>query len=287
MGENNIAYVPPVDSVAEFRIQTNSYDAQYRHTTGGIVNVSTKSGTNELHGSVYGFWKRPSWSANLFQNNAYGRERPNTTLNLHGFQVGGPVFVPKVFDGRNKLFFMVNFEDWREDWAQPLQRSVPQPELLTGDFSKLVNPQGQQIRIFDPLTATAANNYTRSPFPVNTIPANRLNPIAQNVLRFFPAPNTTSPGRNYGENNFFDGENVAKDRFYNLLPVAVPAHQRSRDGRLGQHTDQQPDSQHPRIVQPLHREVEFLRGAGLRRTHARVAGLAHQRAADRGPLPAL
>ena len=94
MGGNNIAYVPPVDSVAEFKIQTNSYDSQYGHTNGGIVNVSTKSGTNELHGSVYGFWKRPTWSANLFQNNAYARPRPEITYNLYGFQAGGPVFVP-------------------------------------------------------------------------------------------------------------------------------------------------------------------------------------------------
>jgi hypothetical protein len=91
MGENNIAYVPPVDSVAEFRIQTNSYDAQYGHTNGGIVNVSTKSGTNDVHGTVYGFYKRADWAANLFQNNAYDRPRTDTRLNNQGFQLAGPV----------------------------------------------------------------------------------------------------------------------------------------------------------------------------------------------------
>jgi hypothetical protein len=217
MGGNNIAYVPPVDSVAEFKIQTNSYDAQYGHTNGGIVNVSTKSGTNDLHGSVYGFWKRADWAANLFQNNAYGRERPPTTLNIYGFQVGGPVYVPKVFDGRNKLFFMMNYEDYFEEWPQPLQRSIPTPEMLQGDFSRMTNAQGQLIRIYDPLTANAGNNYARTPFPGNIIPASRVSPIAQNVLNYFPDPNASSPGRAYSENNFFNGANAAVDNFYNLL----------------------------------------------------------------------
>lgn len=217
MGGNNIAYVPPVDSVQEFKIFTNTYDAQYGHTNGGIVNVSTKSGTNELHGAVYGFWKRPDWQANLFQNNAYSRPRPSTVLNIHGFQVAGPVVVPKVFDGRNKLFFMINYEDYYEEWPQPLQRSVPAPEFLQGDFSKLVDAQGRQIRIFDPLTANAGNNYTRTPFAGNIIPAGRISPIAQKTLSVFPQPNTSSPGRSYSENNYFDGANVAVDNFYNLV----------------------------------------------------------------------
>jgi hypothetical protein len=80
MGGNNIAYVPPVDSVQEFKISTNSFDAQYGHTNGGIVNVTTKSGTNELHGSAYTFMKRSSWNANLFQNNAKAQPRPQSTL---------------------------------------------------------------------------------------------------------------------------------------------------------------------------------------------------------------
>jgi hypothetical protein len=155
--------------------------------------------------------------ANLFQNNAYGRARPATTLNIHGFQVGGPVYVPKVFDGRNKLFFMVNYEDYFEEWPQVLSRNVPAPEFLQGDFSKLVDPQGRQVRIFDPLTATAENNYTRTPFASNMIPANRINPVAQKLLGYYAKPNTTSPGRVYTEGNYFNGENFAVDNFYNLV----------------------------------------------------------------------
>jgi hypothetical protein len=217
MGGNNIAYVPSVDTVAEFRVQTNSYDAQYGHTNGGIVNVSTKSGTNDLHGSVYGFWKRTDWAANSFQNNANGRERTPTTLNIHGFQVGGPVMFPKLFDGRNKLFFMIGYEDYFEEWPQVLTRSVPAPEFLQGDFSNLRSANNQLIQIYDPLTANAANNYTRSPFPGNRIPQNRLNPIALNALRYYPAPNTTSAGAAYSQNNYYNGENFAEDNFYNLM----------------------------------------------------------------------
>ena len=77
-GINNIAYVPPVDAVQEFKIQTNSYDAQYGHTSGGIVNVSLKSGTNAVHGTVYEFARRKAWDANSFQNNAAGRSQRRT-----------------------------------------------------------------------------------------------------------------------------------------------------------------------------------------------------------------
>jgi hypothetical protein len=80
-----------------------------------------------------------------------------------------------------------------------------------------VDPQGRQIRIFDPLTATAANNYTRMPFAGNMIPQNRISPMAQRILDYFPEPNTTSPGQAYGQSNFFKGENFAIDNFYNLL----------------------------------------------------------------------
>ena len=217
MGENNIAYVPPVDSVAEFRIQTNSYDAQYGHTNGGIINVSTKSGTNELHGTVYGFYKRADWAANSFQNNGNGRPKTDTKLDNQGFQVAGPVIFPKLFDGRNKLFFMVNYEDWRENWPQVLTLSVPQPEFLTGDFSKLVDANGRQIRIFDPLTATAENGYTRTQFPGNIIPPSRISQTALNILKTYPAPNNVAPGQIYGRNNYYNSENFAVDRFYNLL----------------------------------------------------------------------
>src|SRR5262245_52128524 len=119
-GGNNIALVPPVDSVQEFKIQTNSYDAQYGHTGGGIINVSLKSGTNALHGSGYEFLRREWMDAASFQNNAARRPRDPHYLDQYGIQVGGPIILPKLYNGRNRSFFMVNYERYREGTPRPI-----------------------------------------------------------------------------------------------------------------------------------------------------------------------
>jgi hypothetical protein len=220
-GGNNLAYVPPVDAVAEFKIQTNSYDAQYGKTAGGVVNVSLKSGTNALHGTLYEFLRRNSLDANSFQNNARGIDRSGHFLDQYGGAIGGPIFIPKLYNGKDKSFFFFNYEGYREGTPTPLNLSVPQPEFLSGDFSKLVDSQGRPIIIYDPNTgrADAAGNFIRDAFPGNIIPANRLNPTAQKILGFFPKANTVTPGFGYAQNNLFvaGGENLDADSFYNLV----------------------------------------------------------------------
>ncbi|HEY3840909.1 MAG TPA: carboxypeptidase-like regulatory domain-containing protein, partial [Bryobacteraceae bacterium] len=214
-GTNNIAYVPPADAVQEFKIQTNSYDAQYGHTSGGIVNVSLKSGTNDAHGTVYEYARRRAWDANSFQNNAVGAPKGNHYLDQFGGQLAGPVYLPKVYDGRNKTFFLFAYERYREDTPRPYTLSVPAPEFSTGDFSKLVNGAGQRVVIYDPSTGQNVNgNWVRQPFPNNIVPSGRISPIAQKILSYFPAPNTTTPGQPYSQSNFyFDAPD--KDSFYN------------------------------------------------------------------------
>jgi hypothetical protein len=216
-GTNNLAYVPPVDAVQEFKIQTNSYDAQYGHTSGGIVNVSLKSGTNSPHGTVYEFARRKAWDANAFQNNAVGLPKGEHYLDQYGGQLAGPVYVPNLYDGRNKSFFLFDYERYRENTPRPYTLSVPAPEFLNGDFSKLVNGVGQQITIYDPSTGQNVNgSFVRQPFPGKIIPGNKINPIAQKILGYFPAPNTTSLGQGYAQGNqFFDAPD--KDSFYNQV----------------------------------------------------------------------
>lgn len=216
-GGNNLAYVPPVDSVQEFKIQTNSFDAQYGKTGGGIVNVTLKSGTNELHGTVYEFMRRRWLDANSFQNNARRVERANHYLDQYGGLLSGPVMIPKVWNGRNRTFFMVNYEGYREGTPNPINASVPSPEFLNGDFSKLRTAQGDLIRIYDPETGREVNGqWVRTPFPGNVIPPNRINPIAQRILSFYPKPNTTSPSLDYSRGNLFISPNIATDDFYNF-----------------------------------------------------------------------
>src|SRR6266496_1593413 len=194
-GSNNIAYVPPVDSVQEFKIQTNSYDSQYGHTGGGIINVSLKSGTNQLHGTVYEFARRKGWDANSFQNNAQRLPKDAHYLDQFGWQVEGPILIPKIYDGRNKSFFMFNYEDYREGTPRPQTLSVPAKEFLDGDFSKNVDGQGRLITVYDPRTGRDVNGvWTRDPFAGNLIPKDRINPIGKNILGYFPAPNVHTAG---------------------------------------------------------------------------------------------
>jgi hypothetical protein len=219
-GGNNIAYVPPVDSVQEFRIQTNSYDAQYGHTGGGIINVSLKSGTNAFHGTAYEFLRRRPLDANSFQNNAARRPRDEHYLDQYGWQFEGPVYLPKLYDGRNRSFFMVNYERYREGVPRPYTVSVPEPEMLTGDFSNLADSQGRRITIFDPASGRNVGGvWTRDAFAGNRIPANRINPVAQKILSFHPKPNQRLAGEAYSSNNyFFSGPDaVDRDSFYNLV----------------------------------------------------------------------
>jgi hypothetical protein len=236
-GGNNIAYVPPVDSVQDFKIMTNTYDAQYGKTTGGIINVNLKSGANDFHGSVYEFMRREWLDANDFRLNANKQPKPKHYLDQYGFQVGGPVMFPWLYNGKDKTFFMFNYEGYREGIPQPLNLTVPQPEFLNGDFSKLVDNQGRPILIYDPLSGVADSSvpggWRREPFkcdatgnpiggvvggtPCNKIPANRINPIAKKLLGFFAQPNRVDPTQGYGRNNLLVAPNLAPDRFWNWV----------------------------------------------------------------------
>ncbi len=219
-GGNNLAYVPPVDSVQEFKIQTNSYDAQYGKSGGGVVNVVLKSGTNRVHGSLYEFARRNALDANSFQNNARAAEKDGHYLDQYGIQLDGPLFLPKIYNGRNKTFFLFNYEGYREGTPQPLILSVPEPEMINGDFSRLVDSRGRRIGIYDPATGrNVGSTWTRNLFPNNVIPKDRINPIARNIAGYYPAPNTRTDGLGYAQSNYFvsGGQNPATDRFYNLV----------------------------------------------------------------------
>ncbi|MBI3208797.1 MAG: carboxypeptidase regulatory-like domain-containing protein [Candidatus Solibacter usitatus] len=219
-GGNNLAYVPPVDSVREFKIQTNSYDAQYGRSGGGSVNVVLKSGENPFHGAVYEYMRRNWLDANSFQNNARGASKDGHYLDQYGVQLDGPVYFPKLYNGRNKTFFLFNYEGYREGSPQPLILSVPEPEMRGGDFSKLFDARGRKITVYDPISGRNVNSvWTRDPFPDNIIPKDRIHPIASKIASYFPAPNTKTAGADYAQSNYFvsGGVNPAQDRFYNLV----------------------------------------------------------------------
>lgn len=216
-GGNNIAYVPPVDSVQEFKIMTNTYDAQYGKTTGGIINVNLKSGTNSYHGTVYEFMRREWLDATDFRLKARKAGKAKHWLDQYGFQVDGPVSVPWLYNGKDKTFFMFNYEGYREGVPQPLNLSTVAPEFLNGDFSKLVDGAGKPIVIYDPLSGNLANNYVRTPFAGNIIPTTRINPIAKKILGYYPKPTANDPLAGYSKNNLFLAPNIATDGFWNWV----------------------------------------------------------------------
>ncbi len=176
-----VAYVPQVEGTGEFKVQTTSYDAQYGWTTGGVVNIITKSGTNGFHGAAYEFLQNTKLNANTFQNNRAGLPRENSHIHTYGGDINGPI-------KRDKLFFAFAYEYIRQVIPDPFVTSVPTAEQKQGDFSQTLFAANSVQQIYDPLT-TAGNPLTRTPFAGNRIPASRITPIAAGVLRLIPEGN--------------------------------------------------------------------------------------------------
>jgi hypothetical protein len=187
-----VIHVPTMESVQEFKVLTNTYDAQYGRTGGGIITIVTKSGGNDLHGSAFEYFQNAKLNANQFELNAAGIRKSPNNINVFGFQVSGPVILPKIFNGKNRLFWTISYEGLRQRSADPGVVTVPQTEWRNGDFSTLLNAQGQQVLIYDPLT-TAADG-TRQPFAGNRIPANRISNVARQALQYYPAPTSNGVG---------------------------------------------------------------------------------------------
>ncbi len=223
-GGNNIAYVPPADAVEEFKIQTNSYDAQYGRTAGGVVNMSLKSGTNVFHGSGYEYYRRKWLDANSFLLNSRpqpgGQKAPKVEhyLDQYGFSLGGPIQIPGLYNGKNKTFFYFVGERYREGTPAPLFSTVPTEAMRRGDFSGLVDAQGRQIIIYDPATGRDVNGvWTRDPFPNNQVPQDRFDPLSVKLLQYYPLPNTTTAGVAPWQQNLQYAEHFNKDKFWNWV----------------------------------------------------------------------
>ncbi len=185
-----VIHVPTMDSIQEFKILLNTYDAQYGRTGGGIVTIVTKGGNNDLHGTAFEYFQNDKLNANQFELNAGGKVRPPMNINMYGFQVSGPVFIPKTFDGRNKLFWMLAYEAMKQRSADPAIVTVPEMAWRGGNFSTLYNAAGAQVLIYDPLTTKSDG--TRTPFAGNVLPSARLAKMATESLKYYPAP--TSAG---------------------------------------------------------------------------------------------
>jgi len=213
--ENNVSnlqtgYTPIQDSVQEFAVITNSLEAQYGRTGGGVISVVTRGGTNDYHVSAYDFLRNSKLDANTWSNNRNGVPLAAFQQNQFGGTVGGPLSIPKIYNGKNKTFFFFSEQTQRARRGTSSQASVPIAAWLNGDFSNLRNGNGQLITIYDPLNVDA--NGARQPFPGNIIPPDRIDPVARRLASYFPQPNATPTNAFTMQNNFFvSGKGVNDD----------------------------------------------------------------------------
>ncbi|MDR3698482.1 MAG: carboxypeptidase regulatory-like domain-containing protein [Candidatus Sulfopaludibacter sp.] len=188
---------PDVATVGEFSIITNSFNAEYGRTGSWLMNVVIKSGTNQLHGSVYDLFANDALNARSFFQAKRGKVRQNDG----GFTLGGPVYIPKVYDGRNKTFFFFGQElfYYRTAGSTSLT-TVPTAAFRTGDFSNLANASGAVIPIFDPNSTVSdgKGGFVRTQFPGNVIPASRISPISSAMVQMMLPPDL--PGQQF---NFY------------------------------------------------------------------------------------
>ncbi len=198
---NRAVIIPTIESVQEVKIQSNTYDAEMGRTGGGMYNTLLKSGSNQVHGSGFGIFRTTSLTANNFFNNRAGVERPDTPFRNWGASFGGPVYVPKVYDGKNKTFFWLGYEAYRQTTAEVQEFAVPTALERAGDFSQSYS--GGALRtIYNPLsTYTDANgSLVRAPFAGNVIPTDQLSAVGLATSAYYPMPNLNVTG--YGSRNY-------------------------------------------------------------------------------------
>jgi len=209
--ENNVSinetgYRPILDSVEEVTVITNSMAAELGRTGGGVITVATRSGTNALHGSVFEFLRNSKLDANTWNNNRNGVKLAWFQRNQFGGVIGGPVYIPKLYDGRNRTFFFFAEESTRQRNLATTNPTVPIDAWRIGDFSDLRNGSGQLITIYDPLNAgaDASGQWIRQPFAGNRIPRDRMDPVALNLLPYWPRPNASPTNPYTHQQNFYN-----------------------------------------------------------------------------------
>jgi hypothetical protein len=210
---------PSVDAVQEFAVETSNFAAEYGQSGGAIINLTMKSGTNQFHGSLYEYFSNDilnaaePFTANETANGS--NYKPAIRRNDYGFTIGGPVWIPKVYNGHDRTFFFFNFEQFKASEHNTLIDTVPTAAMRMGNFSAVpLIPDGVNDpitgapifanQIFDPNSNHTVTNPTtgqtgieRTPFPNNTVPASYFDPVALKIQSFIPLPNQPGLYNNY------------------------------------------------------------------------------------------
>ncbi len=207
----DIAVPPAVDSVEEFKVQSGAMSAEFGFTAGGVVNLVTKSGTNQIHGTAYEFLRNDKLDA----RNTFSSQKLPLRYNQYGASLGGPIV-------KNKLFGFFNYEQYLLRQSSPVIASVPIQEWRNGDFSNLKTSAGQSIALYDPITTRAnrsGGGQIRDPFPGNLVPKNRWDPVTPKILEFWPLPNKTPNNAFTQSQNYQYGSVTGTD--WNQWPLKI------------------------------------------------------------------
>ena len=210
-GITDLKFSPSVDAVQEFKMQTNFFSAEYGQTGGAVVNMVTKSGTNDFHGTGYYFVRHSDLNANDWFANRGGRSRPFYRRDQLGGVIGGPL-------RKDKTFFFATYEYTKA--KSPISSTATFPTLLQreGDFSQTRNTAGQLMTIYNPFNTVtdAAGNITRLPFPGNVIQRSMHDPVAMKSMAYFPKPNQAGTPITETNNWFEQGINLGPGHQTNL-----------------------------------------------------------------------
>ena len=184
---NRASANPTIEAIEEVKVQVHTYDAEMGRTGGGVFNVTAKSGTNQFRGSGFYQTRPTSLLTNNYFSELAGEPKPPGYYHLYGGGFGGPIV-------KNRTFFWVASEGYQSNTTRGISVSFPTAAERAGDFSNFRNSAGQLITIYDPLTTrtNAAGQLIRDPFPGNKIPANRLNVVATNMMKYIPLPDTNT-----------------------------------------------------------------------------------------------
>ena len=214
--DGRLAYSLPQDAVQEVRVKAFDSDAAFGHTGGGTLNQVMKTGTNELHGTAWEYNQPNILTANDFFNNAKGVARPLSHLNQYGLTAGGPVYLPKVFNGKNKLFWFFAWEGMKDGQPAPSLLTVPTALEKQGNFSQVLAADGTSTQLYDPASGVlTGSTINRTPYPGNIIPKTQLNSIALAYLQYYPDPNITATRPDGFQN--FGSNSVTSDNYNNEM----------------------------------------------------------------------
>ncbi|MCU1258889.1 MAG: Cna B-type protein [Bryobacterales bacterium] len=215
--ESGNAYSVPVEAVSEFKLETASFNAQYGRASGGVAILTTKSGTDAVHATLYEYLRNNHLNANSWQNDRNGIPIALFQRNVFGGNIGGPVVLPKVYHGKDKTFFFFNYEGTRQASPDQVLDTVPTAAQRAGDFSKTFDRNGNLDVIYDPLTTRLDPNtgkYIRTAFPGNVIPADRINHISANVSKLYPLPNRVGDTPQQVQNYLATGKTITNTNNY-------------------------------------------------------------------------